>query len=85
MVFEKKEVKGLTSTKVPFMSMKAISIQPLSSKKFLILNSAGDLSVLHVLNTAVGSNITCHMRPLPHVLKVQKLAVLSDISSSKLL
>ncbi|XVE72041.1 hypothetical protein DITRI_Ditri11bG0006800 [Diplodiscus trichospermus] len=82
-VFEQKEVKGLASTKMPFMSMKAISIQPLSSKKFLILNSSGDLSVLHVLNTVVGSNITCHMRPLPHVLKVQKLAVLPDISSRR--
>ncbi|XWS30680.1 hypothetical protein CRYUN_Cryun23aG0007500 [Craigia yunnanensis] len=82
-VFDKKEVKGLTSTKVSFMSMKAISIQPLSSTKFLMLNSAGDLSVLHVLNTAVGSNFTCHMSPLPHVLKVQKLAVLSDISSRR--
>ncbi|XP_017974806.1 PREDICTED: uncharacterized protein LOC18602088 isoform X1 [Theobroma cacao] len=81
--FEQKEVKGLKSTKVPFMSMKAISIQPLSPKKFLILNSIGDLSVLHVLNTAVGSNITCHMRQLPHVLKVQKLAVLPDISSRR--
>ncbi|XWS75432.1 hypothetical protein CRYUN_Cryun01aG0088000 [Craigia yunnanensis] len=84
-LFEQKEVKGVTSTKVPFMSVKAISIQPLSSKKFLILNSAGDLSVLLLLSTAVGSNITCHMRPLPHVLKVQKLAVFPDISSSKLL
>lgn len=82
-VFEQKEDKGLTPTEVPFMSIKAISIQPLSAKKFLILNSAGDLSVLHVLNTAVGSNFTCHLRPLPHVLKVQKLAVLPDISSRR--
>ncbi|XVF20572.1 hypothetical protein REPUB_Repub12eG0011900 [Reevesia pubescens] len=79
--FEQNDVTDLTSTKVSFMSLKAISIQPLSSKKFLILNSAGDLSVLHVINTAVGSNITCYMRQLPHVLKVQKLAVLPDISS----
>ncbi|XVF71669.1 hypothetical protein PTKIN_Ptkin12aG0058200 [Pterospermum kingtungense] len=82
-VFEQKEVKGLTPTKVPFMSVKAVSIQPLSANKFLILNSVGDLSVLHVLNTVVGWNISCHIRPLPHVLKVQKLAVLPDISSRK--
>ncbi|XP_022772091.1 uncharacterized protein LOC111314714 isoform X2 [Durio zibethinus] len=81
--FEKGEVKGLTSANGPFMSIKAISIQPLSSKKFLILNSAGNLSVLHVLNNAVGLNITFHMRSLPHVLKVQKLAVLPDISSRR--
>ncbi|OMO94716.1 hypothetical protein COLO4_16192 [Corchorus olitorius] len=77
--FEQKEV-NLKSINVPFMSRKAISIQPLSSKKFLILDSEGDLSILNVLNTAVGPNLTCQMRQLPHVMKVQKLAVLPDSS-----
>ncbi|GMI76992.1 hypothetical protein HRI_001368500 [Hibiscus trionum] len=75
------EVKGLTSMKVPSLSLKAISIRLLSSKRFLILDSAGDLFVLHVIDTAVGSNITCYMRQLPHVMKVHKMAVFPDISS----
>ncbi|KAK8688794.1 hypothetical protein V6N13_087535 [Hibiscus sabdariffa] len=75
------EVKGLTSMKVQSLSLKAISIQLLSSKRFLILDSAGDLFVLHVIDAAVGSNITCYMRRLPHVMKVHKMAVFPDVSS----
>ncbi|PPD96425.1 hypothetical protein GOBAR_DD06545 [Gossypium barbadense] len=81
--FEPKEVKGLTSAKASSMSLKAISIQPLSSKRFLILDTVGDLFVLHVTDTTVGSDVTCYMRLLPHVMKVQMMAVFPDISSRR--
>ncbi|XP_039010418.1 uncharacterized protein LOC120139178 isoform X2 [Hibiscus syriacus] len=79
------EVKGLKSMNVPSISLKAISIQPLSSTRFLVLDTAGDLFILHVTDTALGSNATCYMRRLPHVMKVHKMAVFPDVSSSKLL
>lgn len=65
-------------------SVKAISIQPLSTKKFIILDSAGNLHLLRLSNPVVGSDVTCDMRQLPHVLKVQNLAVLPDTSISML-
>eukprot|EP00257_Ricinus_communis_P022011 XP_015581621.1 uncharacterized protein LOC8287239 [Ricinus communis] len=73
--FESKEVEGLKLT------VKAVSIQALSSKKFMILDSNGDLHILCLSNPAGGSNIRFHMMHLPHSMKVQKLAVLPDISS----
>ncbi|KAL1060704.1 hypothetical protein V6Z11_1Z076800 [Gossypium hirsutum] len=80
--FEPKEVKDLTSGKASSMSLKAISIRPLSSKRFLVLDT-GDLFVLHVTDTSVGSDVTCYMRLLPHVMKVQMMAVFPDISSRR--
>ncbi|KAE8668961.1 Detected protein of unknown function [Hibiscus syriacus] len=77
------EVKGLTSMKVPSMSLKAISIQPLSSTRFLVLDTSGDLFVLDVTDTALGSNVTSYMRRLPHVMKVHKMAVFPDVSSRR--
>ncbi|KAB2057494.1 hypothetical protein ERO13_A11G162300v2 [Gossypium hirsutum] len=81
--FEPKEVKDLTSGKASSMSLKAISIRPLSSKRFLVLDTVGDLFVLHVTDTSVGSDVTCYMRLLPHVMKVQMMAVFPDISSRR--
>ncbi|XP_048230380.1 uncharacterized protein LOC8287239 isoform X2 [Ricinus communis] len=49
--FESKEVEGLKLT------VKAVSIQALSSKKFMILDSNGDLHILCLSNPAGGSNI----------------------------
>ncbi|KAH7554407.1 hypothetical protein JRO89_XS12G0195100 [Xanthoceras sorbifolium] len=74
-------LKSLKSTKMPMMSLKAISVQALSSKSFLILDSAGDLHILHLTNSVAGSNINGHIRQLPHIMNVQKLAVLPDVSS----
>ncbi|KDP32931.1 hypothetical protein JCGZ_12962 [Jatropha curcas] len=70
-----------TEAKVSNSAVKAVSIQALSSKKFMILDSAGDLHVLCLSNPVVGSTIRAHMMQLPHSMKVQKLAVLPDISS----
>lgn len=67
------------------MSVKAISIQSLSPKKFLILDSSGDLHLLCWSSPVLGSDMVPHMRRLPHVMNVQKLAVLADSSSSMLL
>lgn len=66
------------------MSVKAISIQALSAKKFIILDSAGNLHLLRLSYPVVGSDITCDMRQLPQVLKVQNLAIIPDTSLSML-
>lgn len=85
LAFKVKEDEGLKSTKLPLMSLKAISIQAVSQKQFLILDSGGDLHILHLSNPVAGSNITGHIRQLPHVMNVQKLAVHPDISPRMLL
>ncbi|KAK2663056.1 hypothetical protein Ddye_001630 [Dipteronia dyeriana] len=74
-------LKSSKSTIMPMVSLKAISVQAVSSKRFLILDSAGDLHVLHLSNSIAGANITGHIRQLPHIMNVQKLAVLPDVSS----
>ncbi|KAF5751615.1 hypothetical protein HS088_TW02G00630 [Tripterygium wilfordii] len=76
--FTRKEEGNLQSMRA---SVKAVSVQALSSKKFIILDSTGDLHVLCLASHALGSNLNYHMRQLPHVVKVQKLAILPDISS----
>ncbi|PON93502.1 hypothetical protein TorRG33x02_107800 [Trema orientale] len=63
------------------MSVKAISIQALSLKKFIILDSAGDVHLLCWCNPVIGSDMTPHMRQLPRVMNVHKLAVLADSST----
>ncbi|CAK7344433.1 unnamed protein product [Dovyalis caffra] len=74
--FKREEVEGLKPT-----TLKAVSIQALSPKKIVILDSMGDLHILCLSAPVVGSNVMAHMRRLPHSMKVQKLAVLPDISS----
>ncbi|XP_039054374.1 uncharacterized protein LOC120196701 [Hibiscus syriacus] len=57
--------------KVPSKSLKAISIQPLSQRgswSWILL----EIVCLAVIDTALGSNVTCYMRRLPHVMKVHK-------------
>ncbi|XP_038706464.1 uncharacterized protein LOC120002007 isoform X1 [Tripterygium wilfordii] len=78
--FTRKEVGNMQSMRA---SAKAVSVQALFSKKFLVLDSTGDLHVLCLANPALGSNLylNSHMRQLPHAFKVQKLAILPDISS----
>ncbi|XP_021887971.1 uncharacterized protein LOC110807221 isoform X2 [Carica papaya] len=76
----KEEIVNLKSKTWPLMSLKAISTQALSPKQFLILDSAGDLHILHVANAVSGSSMTCSMRQLPHIMEVQKLVVLPEIS-----
>ena len=77
MEFKREETEGMKPT-----TLKAVSIQALPSNKFVILDSTGDLHILCLSAPAVGPNVMAHMRWLPHSMKVQKLAVLPDISSS---
>ncbi|KAK9271869.1 hypothetical protein L1049_002234 [Liquidambar formosana] len=79
--FKSKEVECSKSTGLPLMSAKAISIHALSPNKLLILDSVGDLHLLHLSNPVLGSKITFHMRQLTQFMKVQKLAVLPDMST----
>nr|ABD96876.1 hypothetical protein [Tarenaya spinosa] len=74
---------NLESKSCPVMSVKAISIQALSSKRFLILDSAGYIHVLHVSGHPLGSNFACNMQQLPHFMEVQMLAVLPEITAGK--
>lgn len=76
MAFKSKEVEISKST------AKAVSIQALAPKKFMILDSTGDLHILCLSNPVGGSNIRSNLMHLPQSMKVQKLAVLPDISSS---
>ncbi|KAG5247488.1 RNA methyltransferase [Salix suchowensis] len=74
--FKREETEGMKPT-----TLKAVSIQALPSNKFVILDSIGDLHIMCLSAPAVGPNVMAHMRWLPHSMKVQKLAVLPDISS----
>lgn len=79
----KREVENFNS-KIPLKSAKSISIQALSPNKFLIMDSVGDVHLLCLPNPVIGSEVSCHMKQLPLTMKVQKLAVLPDISPSML-
>ncbi|KAK1279544.1 hypothetical protein QJS04_geneDACA003083 [Acorus gramineus] len=68
--------------------VKAVSIHYLSPKKFLILDSSGDLHLLSLLDTdtvSEANNQSCpssscaSVRRLEYIMKVQMLAVLPDI------
>ncbi|XP_062150540.1 uncharacterized protein LOC133859228 isoform X2 [Alnus glutinosa] len=78
--FRSGEVGSSTSTRKLKMSVKAISIQALSPKKFVILDSVGELHLLHLSNSVIGSDSSCHMKQLPHIMEVQKLVVFPDVS-----
>ncbi|XP_054776407.1 uncharacterized protein LOC129284899 isoform X2 [Prosopis cineraria] len=62
------------------ISTKAVSIQALSQRKFLVLDSDGDLHLLCLSNSVMAANISGHMRKLPHTMKVQNMAILPDVS-----
>ncbi|XP_061364352.1 uncharacterized protein LOC133307809 [Gastrolobium bilobum] len=74
------EVETKSMAKVS-MSVKAISIQALSRRMFVILDSHGDLYLLCLSNSGIGVDITGHVRQLPHIMKVKSLAVLPDVST----
>lgn len=82
MALKGRGIEDLKSVKV--MSLKAISIQALSPKKILILDSVGDLHLLHLASTANGSDFSCNIRSLPHLMKVQMLTSIPDTSISML-
>ncbi|KAG6736818.1 hypothetical protein POTOM_060286 [Populus tomentosa] len=75
--FKREVTEGMKPT-----TLKAVSIQALPPKKFVILDSTGDLHILCLSAPVVGPNVMAHMRRLPHSMKVQKLAVFPDFSSS---
>lgn len=79
--FKNKEVNSDKLINVPLQSAKAISIQALSPNKFLILDSDGQLHLLCVSLPVVGSEIHCHVKQLTNTMKVEKLAVLPDLST----
>lgn len=74
------EVKTKSTTKVS-MSIKAISIQAVSQRMFLILDSRGDLHLLCLSNSGIGVDITSNVKQLHRIMKVQSLAVLPDLST----
>ncbi|XP_061979013.1 uncharacterized protein LOC133699669 isoform X2 [Populus nigra] len=74
--FKREVTEGMKPT-----TLKAVSIQALPPKKFVILDSTGDLHILCLSAPVVGPNVMAHMRRLPHSMKVQKLAVFPDFSS----
>ncbi|KAF5181601.1 hypothetical protein FRX31_028810 [Thalictrum thalictroides] len=63
--------------------VKAVSIHSLSQKKFLILDSVGELHLLDMYSMSPGSEISGRMRRLSHIMKVQMLAVHPDISRTQ--
>ncbi|KAM7268026.1 hypothetical protein ACFE04_010192 [Oxalis oulophora] len=80
--FENKEMVDCSKpAKSALMSLKAVTVEALGPHKFLILDSIGELHILHLSKPVTGSNLNCHMRPLHLSMKVEKLAVLPDISS----
>nr|XP_043618560.1 uncharacterized protein LOC122590302 [Erigeron canadensis] len=79
--FKSKEFEDQNSSKVPSMSLKAISIHFLAHNKFLILDSHGELYLLSLSNPNSGSGSTCDMKKLTLTMKVQNLAVLPDDST----
>ena len=84
-------VQDSESNKGVQASLKAVAIHVLSQKKFLILDSAGDLYLLSLRNTVLASEATarssitsasCQINRLDVTMKVQLLAVLADMSGS---
>ncbi|XP_049383892.1 uncharacterized protein LOC125848129 isoform X1 [Solanum stenotomum] len=69
------------SIKIPVKSAKAIGIQALSSTRFLILDSEGNLHLLFLATSVHGSETPYSMKQLTHNMKVRKLTVLPDSST----
>lgn len=70
-------------------SLKAVTIRVLSKKKFLILDSIGDLYLLNLQNTVIASESrfpvtsTCgQLKRLDVTMKVQLLSILPDTCAS---
>ncbi|OIW12317.1 hypothetical protein TanjilG_32433 [Lupinus angustifolius] len=80
MALKGKGVETKSISKIP-ISVKVISIQALSQRMFLMLDSDGDLHILSLSNSGIGVDITGHVRQLPHIMNVQNLAVLPDVST----
>ncbi|GAB4831754.1 hypothetical protein Ancab_005766 [Ancistrocladus abbreviatus] len=69
--------EGSKSAEATYLCTKAVSIQSLSQHKLLIMDSNGDLHILHLPNSA-----PAQMEQLTGIMQVRQMAVLPDISSS---
>lgn len=76
LAFNVMEVENYESAKIAVESAKAISIQAVSSKKFLVLDSAGVVHLVHLHNSVHGSDFSYNIEQLTRTMKVRKLAVL---------
>ncbi|XP_030536712.1 uncharacterized protein LOC115745344 isoform X2 [Rhodamnia argentea] len=74
-----------TSISTAVMSLKALYIQPLSPRSFIVLDSVGDLHLvcLPKSKTPTASDVNFHLKHMPHVMKVQHLTAFPDITMSK--
>ncbi|CAJ1947384.1 unnamed protein product [Sphenostylis stenocarpa] len=79
-VLKGNEVNTKSATKVS-MSIKAISVQAVSQRMFLILDSHGDSHLLSLSHSGVGVDIAGNVRPLPRTMEVRSIAVFRDLSN----
>lgn len=82
--FGGRDVEASSKSRVNSL-LKATSIQTLSPKRCLVLDSAGNLHDLYLSSAITGSGLIPRMRQLPRFMNVQKLAVLAESSSGKFL
>lgn len=82
--FEDKDEESFTSMKMSGRSVKAISIQALSSNYFVVLDTVGDVHLLSVSYSIQGVNNPGLMKRLTQTLKVLKLSVFHDASTGAL-
>ncbi|GMH20675.1 hypothetical protein Nepgr_022516 [Nepenthes gracilis] len=75
--FSSRMVETSRSTKSGHLTTKAIMIRDLSQHKLLVMDSNGDLHILHVPKSS-----PAEMKQLTGIMQVHKLAVLPNISSS---
>ncbi|KAL3719391.1 hypothetical protein ACJRO7_004362 [Eucalyptus globulus] len=73
-----------TSMSTPVTSLKALYIQPLSPRSFIVLDSVGDLHLvcLPKSKAPTASDVNFHLKHMPHVMKVHHLTAFPDIAMS---
>lgn len=76
-----------TSMSTPVTSLKALYIQPLSPRSFIVLDSVGDLHLvcLPKSKAPTASDVNFHLKHMPHVMKVHHLTAFPDITMSMVL
>ncbi|KAL8473262.1 hypothetical protein ACS0TY_030192 [Phlomoides rotata] len=79
--FEDKDIGNSISIKRTGRTVKAISIQALSSNYFAVLDTVGDVHHLCLSYSLEGLDRPCFMKRLTQTMKVLKLAVFHDIST----
>ncbi|KAF8011328.1 hypothetical protein BT93_J1817 [Corymbia citriodora subsp. variegata] len=73
-----------TSMSTPVTSLKALYIQPLSPRSFIVLDSVGDLHLvcLPKSKAPTASDVNFHLKHMPRVMKVHHLTAFPDITMS---